>query len=114
MPLSPSATATVRNMSAGERPLLTAEQLEVLQALALGLRTSSAVARHMGVSPVTIRKRLERARERLGAESTYEAIAICAAIGLVEVRHGQDARMIQAQRHMQMAVRLLQPLDIVS
>lgn len=54
-------------------PLL--EEIEVMQLVASGLKDDS-VARCLGVSVITVRRRIRQFRERVGAESRVEAAVI--------------------------------------
>ena len=66
----------------GEHAGLTEVELEALRDLAAGL-THNEIADQRGVSPVTIKKRLERAREVLGARNAVHAVAIATRRGLI-------------------------------
>jgi len=66
----------------GEHAGLTEVELEALRDLAAGL-THNEIADQRGVSPATIKKRLERAREVLGAKNAVHAVAIATRRGLI-------------------------------
>jgi len=66
----------------GEHAGLTEVELEALRDLAEGL-THNEIADQRGVSPATIKKRLERAREVLGARNAVHAVAIATRRGLI-------------------------------
>jgi LuxR family transcriptional regulator len=66
----------------GEHAGLTEVELEALRDLAAGL-THNEIADQRGVSPATIKKRLERAREVLGARNAVHAVAIATRRGLI-------------------------------
>lgn len=66
----------------GEHAGLTDVELEALRDLAAGL-THNEIADQRGVSPATIKKRLERAREVLGARNAVHAVAIATRRGLI-------------------------------
>ena len=67
------------------RPLTPAER-HVLQCYADGARGMKGVARLRKTSVDTIRKHLIAVREKLEAPTTYRAIAIGVARGIVELR----------------------------
>lgn len=54
---------------------LTSKELEALQCLANDM-TLDVAARHLGVSAAAIKARLSTARQRLGAETNYHAVAV--------------------------------------
>lgn len=66
----------------GKHAELTEVELEALRDLAAGL-THNEIAEQRGVSPATIKKRLERAREVLGARNAVHAVAIATRRGLI-------------------------------
>jgi DNA-binding CsgD family transcriptional regulator len=66
----------------GQHAGLTDVELEALRDLAAGL-THNEIADQRGVSPATIKKRLERAREVLGARNAVHAVAIATRRGLI-------------------------------
>jgi LuxR family transcriptional regulator len=66
----------------GKHAGLTEVELEALRDLAQGL-THNDIAELRGVSPATIKKRLERAREILGARNAVHAVAIATRRGLI-------------------------------
>lgn len=66
----------------GEHAGLKEVELEALRDLAAGL-THNEIADQRGVSPATIKKRLERAREVLGARNAVHAVAIATRRGLI-------------------------------
>lgn len=66
----------------GQHAGLTEVELEALRDLAAG-RTHNEIADQRGVSPATIKKRLERAREVLGARNAVHAVAIATRRGLI-------------------------------
>ncbi len=68
--------------AAGSRAGLSEMELQALQDLATGL-THKEIADLRQISPVTVKKRLERAREILGARNAVQAIAIAAKSGLI-------------------------------
>lgn len=65
-----------------ERARLTPAELEALRDLAEGL-THNEIADRLRVSPSTIKKRIERAREVLGARNAVQAVAIATKRGLI-------------------------------
>jgi DNA-binding CsgD family transcriptional regulator len=60
---------------AGNDKTLTAKELDALQCLANDM-TLDAAARHLGVSTAAVKARLSAARQRLGAETNYHAVAV--------------------------------------
>lgn len=66
----------------GQHAGLTEVELGALRDLAEGL-THNEIADHRGVSPATIKKRLERARDVLGAKNAVHAVAIATRRGLI-------------------------------
>ena len=66
----------------GKHAELTEVELEALRDLAAGL-THNEIAEQRGVSPATIKKRLERAREVLGVRNAVHAVAIATRRGLI-------------------------------
>lgn len=66
----------------GQHAGLTEVEVEALRDLAAGL-THNEIADQRGVSPATIKKRLERAREVLGARNAVHAVAIATRRGLI-------------------------------
>lgn len=66
----------------GQHAGLTEVELEALRDLASGL-THNDIADQRGVSPATIKKRLERARDVLGARNAVHAVAIATRRGLI-------------------------------
>jgi LuxR family transcriptional regulator len=66
----------------GEHAGLKVVELEALRDLAAGL-THNEIADQRGVSPATIKKRLERARDVLGAKNAVHAVAIATRRGLI-------------------------------
>jgi DNA-binding NarL/FixJ family response regulator len=68
------------------------EELEVMRLVATGLK-DHAIAQHLSVSIVTVRRRAQQFRERVGANTRAEAIAIAAARGWVEVRGSGPAQV---------------------
>jgi LuxR family transcriptional regulator len=66
----------------GQHAGLTDVELEALRDLAAGL-THNEIADQRGVSPATIKKRLERARDVLGAKNAVHAVAIATRRGLI-------------------------------
>jgi LuxR family transcriptional regulator, quorum-sensing system regulator SdiA len=71
--VSESFTALVQE--AGNDKTLTAKELDALQCLANDM-TLDAAARHLGVSTAAVKARLSAARQRLGAETNYHAVAV--------------------------------------
>ena len=67
------------------RPLTPAER-HVLQCYANGAAGMKGVARQRGTSVDTIRKHLIAVREKLEAPTTYRAIALGVARGIIEPR----------------------------
>ena len=61
---------------------LTPAEVEILGHLAHGLAEAQA-ARRMSMSEATLRRNLARAREKLGATSTTNAVYIAARRGLI-------------------------------
>jgi LuxR family transcriptional regulator len=66
----------------GKQAGLSDVELEALRDLAAGM-THNEIADQRGVSPATIKKRLERAREVLGARNAVQAVAIATRRGLI-------------------------------
>lgn len=66
----------------GQHAGLKEVELEALRDLAAGL-THNEIADKRGVSPATIKKRLEHAREVLGARNAVHAVAIATRRGLI-------------------------------
>ncbi|MCU0733220.1 MAG: LuxR family transcriptional regulator [Hyphomonas sp.] len=66
----------------GQQAGLSDVELEALRDLAAGL-THNQIADQRGVSPATIKKRLERARQVLGARNAVHAVAIATRRGLI-------------------------------
>lgn len=66
----------------GKHAGLTKVELEALRDLAAGL-THNEIADKRGVSPATIKKRLERARQVLGGRNAVQAVAIATRRGLI-------------------------------
>jgi len=60
------------------------EELEVMRMIANGLK-DRAIARRLGVSAVTVRRRARRFRDRVGAENRMQAIAIAACKGWLKL-----------------------------
>lgn len=65
------------------RPRLTEDETTVLMLLARGC-TTDAVARAMGVSERTVRRRVESAAAELGTRNTTQAIVTAVRAGLVD------------------------------
>ena len=63
------------------------EELEVMMLVAQGHK-DVAIARRLGVAPVTIRRRAQRVCRRVGARNRAQAIAIAAANGWLDQRAG--------------------------
>jgi LuxR family transcriptional regulator len=86
--LTPSELKTMAGIlddmvgAVGQHAGLSAVELEALRDLASGL-THNEIADRRGVSPATIKKRLERAREVLGARNAVHAVAIATRRGLI-------------------------------
>lgn len=59
------------------------EELEVIRLVAQGHK-DAAIARRLGVAPVTIHRRVQRFVRRVGARSRPHAIAIAIARGWIE------------------------------
>lgn len=68
---------------------ITTDELKVLEMIASGL-TDKAVARRVGVSVVTIRRRATSFRKKVGARTRPEAVAI--AVGQGWIAQGRRAR----------------------
>lgn len=66
----------------GKHAGLTRVELEALRDLAAGL-THNEIADKRGVSPATIKKRIERARQVLGGRNAVQAVAIATRRGLI-------------------------------
>lgn len=66
---------TGRKLHAGRMSGLTTRQLEVLHLAATGMRHSD-IAHELGVSVKAVEAHLSRARDKLGAKNTTEAVAI--------------------------------------
>ncbi len=71
--VSESFTSLVQDV--GNDKTLTVKEIEALQCLANDM-TLDAAARHLGVSAAAIKARLSAARQRLGAETNYHAVAV--------------------------------------
>jgi DNA-binding CsgD family transcriptional regulator len=65
--------------------ILTPRQIYYMQLIGDGL-TKNQIAQVAGRSRVTVYRLLTQARERLGAETLPQAIAIAALLGLIQVR----------------------------
>lgn len=59
------------------------EELEVMRLVAQGHK-DVAIARRLGVAPVTIRRRAQRFSRRVGARNRAQAIAVAAANGWLD------------------------------
>jgi len=70
--------------------LLTGKQSEVLSLLALGWRTDQ-ISDHLGISRISVDRRLRAARLALDAKTTAEAIALAVAGDLLDLRPPTDA-----------------------
>lgn len=62
---------------------LTANELAVLTLIARG-HTDESVSRHLGVSPRTVRRRLEQAMIRFGASTRMETVVRAVKAELIE------------------------------
>ena len=58
------------------------EEIEVMRLIAEGLK-DHAIARRLGVSVVTVRRRAQRFRTRIGASNRIQAVALAASRGLL-------------------------------
>jgi DNA-binding NarL/FixJ family response regulator len=76
----------VREHQVAEGAGITSEELKVVELIASGL-TDKAVARRIGVSVVTIRRRATSFRKKVGARTRPEAVAIAVGQGWI-VHHG--------------------------
>jgi DNA-binding CsgD family transcriptional regulator len=65
-------------------PFLSPRQTDVLTLAAAGC-TERETGRRLGIATATVRGNLARARERLGARSTCQAVALAVALGMIEV-----------------------------
>ena len=72
------------NPSEGEKRGPTTRELEVLRLLATGY-TGTEAARELTLSPDTVRNHARSAREKLGARTRAQAIAIAVDRGLIEL-----------------------------
>ena len=68
-------------MSSEQEP--SPEELEVIRLVAQGHK-DAAIARRLGVAPVTVHRRVQRFCHRVGARSRPHAIAIAIARGWLE------------------------------
>lgn len=73
----------------GNDKLPPAEELEVINLVASGLH-DYAIARRLGISIVTVRRRVASLRNRLGATTRAEAIAKAAVRGWLEGKDSAD------------------------
>ncbi len=80
--MSSQATRNVRAECEPRGLLLDSETVAVLGLLADG-HTTDRVARKLGVSERTVRRRLRTAAERLGAESTIETVVRAVRCGVI-------------------------------
>lgn len=69
-------------MEQGHGP--TSDELEVMELVALGLKDVT-IARRLGVAVITVRRRAQRFRDRLGARNRTHAVALGARHGLLLV-----------------------------
>jgi len=72
--------------------VLTEKQGEVLALLALGWRTDQ-ISDHLGISRISVDRRLRAARAALGAKTTAEAIAQAVAGDLLDLRRPPEAAL---------------------
>lgn len=72
-----------------DKPTLTRMQTTCLQMAADGL-TQERSAYLLGIKRTTIKYHLAKARGRLGAQSTAEAVGIAVAYGIIEIREEKD------------------------
>ena len=63
---------------------LSPRETQVLQGLANGMQMDQ-IGHNMGISQKTLRYYREKARRKLGAQSTMEAVANAIALGLISV-----------------------------
>lgn len=66
------------------------EELEVLRLVVVEGLTDRAVARRLGVALITVRRRIHRFMERVGAKSRIQAAAIAAERGWLRVHEKGD------------------------
>jgi DNA-binding CsgD family transcriptional regulator len=87
----PSVVDQLGVVSENSRPLfLSPRQTDVLTLAAAGC-TERETALRLGIATATVRGHLARARERLGARSTCQAVALAVRAGLLEVADGSTA-----------------------
>lgn len=85
---------------------LNARQVELLTGFANG-QTPEDMAEAMGVTRSYVWQLAMQARRTLGATTTTQAACIAQALGLVQVEHGQGARLRRAREHLSAAVVLM-------
>ena len=79
----PSVVDQLGVVSENSRPLfLSSRQTDVLTLAAAG-STERETALRLGIASATVRGHLARARERLGARSTCQAVALAVALGMI-------------------------------
>jgi DNA-binding CsgD family transcriptional regulator len=71
-------------ISWGDRRAEPVREWEVLGLLALG-HTGEEIAEELGISPETVRNHLRGAREKLGARTRAQAIALALSRGLIKL-----------------------------
>lgn len=87
----------VRENEDPEAAGITTDELKVLELIASGL-TDKAVARRVGVSVVTIRRRATSFRKKVGAKTRPEAVAIAVGQGWIAQGGGARARLRNKSR----------------
>lgn len=76
----------------------TAEELEVMNLMAVGLK-DFAIARRLDVSVVTVRRRARSFRQRVGAMNRSEAIALGVFNGFLNPTETRSQQVITAQEN---------------
>jgi PAS domain S-box-containing protein len=84
LPVEPGAPPSHGSQAAAPGTPLTARELQVLGLLALG-HTREEIAEQLGISPETVRNHLRGAREKLGARTRAQAIALALSRGLIKL-----------------------------
>jgi two-component system nitrate/nitrite response regulator NarL len=73
----------IRLRSAGERPVLTERESEILGCIAQGL-SNPEIARRLLLSPSTIKSHVEKLYGKLGVSDRGSAVAVGMRMGLIE------------------------------
>ncbi|MGH9195016.1 MAG: response regulator transcription factor [Acidimicrobiia bacterium] len=68
----------------------TEEELTVMRMVAEGVKDCT-IARRLGVSVVTVRRRAQKFRQRVGAKTRVEAVALAVRDGLIQVKGSDDS-----------------------